>query len=119
MSIRLAIAAIFKNEAPYILEWIAFHRFVEIDHFFIADNNSDDGTTELLAALDRAGIVTHIPFPGKPDEAPQLPAYREIMRRHKNDADWFAFIDGDEFLLPTGAETSISRFSRKWRASRR
>jgi len=104
---RLAIAAIVKNEAPYILEWVAYHRVVGIDTFFIADNGSDDGTTQLLSELDRAGIVIHIPFPGKQGQAPQLPAYAEIMRRHRNDADWFAFIDADEFLFPTDGEVSV------------
>lgn len=106
-SFRLAIAAIFKNEHPYILEWVAYHRALGVDSFFIADNNSDDGTTELLAALDAAGTVVHIPFPHIPDQPPQLAAYREIMRRHKDDADWFAFVDADEFLFPTDGAQSI------------
>lgn len=106
-NLRLAIGAIFKNEAPYVLEWVAFHRAVGIDHFFVADNGSDDGTTAILADLAQAGVVTHIPFPGTPGQAPQLPAYAEIMRRHGGDADFIAFIDADEFLLPTDGETSI------------
>jgi Glycosyl transferase family 2 len=104
---RLAVAAIFKNEGPYILEWVAFHRAVGIDRFFIADNGSDDGSTELLAALDLAGLVTHIPFPGTPGRPPQLPAYAEILRRHGQDADWIAFIDADEFLLPAAPLDSV------------
>lgn len=105
--LRLAVAAIFKNEGPYILEWIAFHRTVGVDRFFIADNASDDGSTEFLAALDRAGLVTHIPFPGTSGRAPQLPAYAEILRRHGQEADWIAFVDADEFLLPAAPEVSI------------
>jgi hypothetical protein len=105
--LRLAVGAIFKNEGPYILEWVAFHRVVGVDRFFIADNASDDGSTELLAALDRAGIVTHIPFPGVPGRPPQLPAYAEILRRHGREADWISFIDADEFLLPVAPELSL------------
>ena len=47
--LRLAIGAIFKNEGPYILEWIAFHRAVGVDRFFIADNASD----ETIGAISR------------------------------------------------------------------
>ena len=29
---ELAIAAIFRNEAPYLREWIEFHRLVGVEH---------------------------------------------------------------------------------------
>ena len=97
---RLAIGAIFRNEAPYVLEWVAYHRALGVRCFLIADNASDDGSSALLADLDRAGVLTHIPFPGDPGLPPQLPAYAEILRRLGGAADWIAFIDADEFLLP-------------------
>lgn len=105
--VRLAIGAIFKNEGRYILEWVAYHRVIGVDHFFIADNNSSDGSSEILANLHAAGIITHIPFPGVPNKPPQLTAYAEIMRRYRRRADWMAFIDADEYLLPTDGERSI------------
>ena len=101
---RLAIGAILKNEGPYILEWVAYHRVLGIERFFLADNGEgpgrDDGSAALLAALDRAAVVDRLPFPGEPGRPPQLPAYAEILRRHGAEADWIAFIDADEFLLP-------------------
>lgn len=103
----ISIGAIFKNEAPYILEWIAFHRLIGVDKFFIFDNNSNDGTTEILAALHKVGIVQHTLFPG---QAMQIPAYREILRLHKNDAGWIAFIDADEFIMPTSGKTFLPDF---------
>lgn len=113
----LALAAIFKNEGPYVLEWVAYHRLLGVERFFIADNGGDDDMTPLLAALDRAGIVSHIPFPGVPGEPPQLAAYRLILDRHRTAAEWFAFIDADEFILPTGKDRDLpgwlSRLPRK------
>jgi hypothetical protein len=47
----IGIAAIVKNELPYLIEWIAFHRASNVNRFFIANNNSTDGTKELLIAL--------------------------------------------------------------------
>jgi len=45
---KIAIVAIFKNEFSYILEWISYHLEIGEDHFYIADNVSDDGTSQLL-----------------------------------------------------------------------
>ncbi len=104
----LAIGAIFKNEAPYILEWVAFHRVVGVERFFVADNNSDDESTPLLAGLQAIGAIDHIPFPHVPDSPPQMPAYVEILRRHGDDADWIAFIDADEFLVPSDPAATVA-----------
>jgi hypothetical protein len=78
-----------------------------VERFFLADNGSDDGSGGLLVALARAGVVDHIPFPGAPGVPPQLPAYGEILRRHGQEADWIAFIDLDEFLLPAPPRRSL------------
>jgi hypothetical protein len=109
--LRLAIGAILKDEGPYILEWVAYHRVLGVDRFFLADNGAgeghDDGSAALLAALDRAGIVDRLAFPGEPGRPPQLPAYGEILCRHGADTDWIAFIDADEFLLPAPPRRSL------------
>lgn len=105
---RIAIGAIFKNEGPYILEWIAAHQAVGFDSFYIADNNSTDGSTELLQELDRMGIVRHIPFPGTPGKPPQLDAYAHIMHHHSDEFDWIGFIDADEYLVSTAGDLNIA-----------
>lgn len=98
---KIAIGAIFKNEGPYILEWIAFHRVIGVDYFFIADNDSTDGSGELLRALEDLGYIKYLHFPTSLSEPPQLPAYRELMARYSHLADWVVFIDADEFAIPS------------------
>lgn len=95
-----SIAAIFKNEAPYILEWIAWHRVLGVKRFYVADNGSTDGGSSLLAALHRRGYLVHVPFPTPTGKAPQLLAYQEILASHAAHEEWLAFIDADEFMLP-------------------
>ena len=105
---RVAIAAIFRNEHPYVLEWIAHHRALGVESFYIADNVSDDGTSELLQALHNLGVIRRIPFASTPGQAPQLPAYAELLGVHAKDEDWVAVIDADEFIVPTGEARSVA-----------
>lgn len=46
----LSIGAIFKDEAPYLAEWIEFHRLVGVEHFFLYDNLSTDEKSMLGGA---------------------------------------------------------------------
>jgi hypothetical protein len=38
----LAICAIFRDEAPHIAEWVAYHLMIGFDHFVLYDNKSED-----------------------------------------------------------------------------
>ncbi|MEX8495331.1 glycosyltransferase family 2 protein [Sphaerotilus sp.] len=105
---RIAIAAIFRNEHPYVLEWIAHHQSLGVARFYIADNVSDDGTSELLQALHVLGVIRRIPFASTPGQAPQLPAYADLLGTHACDEDWIAVIDADEFIVPTGGARSLA-----------
>jgi Glycosyl transferase family 2 len=97
---RVGIAATFKNEARYLLEWIAFHRVVGIRTFFIADNGGDDRTSELLARLHRVGYIQRFDFIGRP--APQITVYNEMIPKMLAVVELVAVIDGDEFIRPIG-----------------
>jgi glycosyltransferase involved in cell wall biosynthesis len=105
LPIELAICCIAKNEARYLLEWIAYHRVVGVEHFLVFDNESDDGTTEILNALAAKGIVEHVPWVVvKNGGSPRLSAYADSLRRLRDRAKWTAFIDLDEFLLPRDSD---------------
>ena len=51
---RIAVSCV-KDEAPYLVEWIAYQRLIGFDHVIIAANDSTDGTNEILSALQRRG----------------------------------------------------------------
>ena len=94
---KLAICAIFKDEAPYLLEWLAFHRMIGVDLFVLYDNGSSDGGAELIRASDFARNVTLIDWPDRPG---QLSAYNDFRVNHARRFGWAAFIDIDEFIMP-------------------
>jgi Glycosyl transferase family 2 len=101
---RFGIGAIFRNEAPYVTEWVAHHRSLGFRDIFVADNDSDDGTWELLQALEKLGYLKCFRFPNPPGQRPQLPAYAELMNRFGQEVDWMAFIDADEFVWTMNGE---------------
>ncbi|BBM00386.1 glycosyltransferase family 2 protein [Microbulbifer sp. GL-2] len=98
---KFGIAAIFKNEFEYILEWIVYHQLIGADAFYIADNISDDGSSQLLEALDCLGVINRVYFPRVGDGGPQMPAYNHMLRRFGSEVDLLCFIDADEFLVST------------------
>ena len=96
---RIAIGAIMKQEAPYILEWVAYHKTLRFE-LIIADNGGTDDTTKILTTLDAAGIITRIDFRFL-IKSPQIPAYRAIIRLAKRmKIEIIGFLDCDEFFAP-------------------
>lgn len=104
----IAVGAIFKNEFPYILEWIAYHQVLGIKDFYIADNISNDGSSELLRELHKKGIITRIEHANIEGVKPQLPAYKKIIESINASCNYVAFIDADEFLRPIDLNKGLS-----------
>lgn len=95
---EIAIVSISKNEGPYLKEWIEFHRTVGVQKFFFYDNDSEDATASILQPYIAQGIVEYTLIHGK---GKQLEAYNDAIRQHKDECRWMAFIDMDEYLVPT------------------
>ena len=95
--VSVALCAIVRNEIRSIVEWLAHYKALGVTEFLIYDNDSDDGTTELLLALDEAGELIYLDWPHAVGERPQRLAYAHA--RKAATADWLAFFDADEFLL--------------------
>ena len=93
------IVACMKNEAPYILEWIAHHRAIGFDSFLIYTNGCTDPTDPLLLRLQELGIVHHRSNEGWRGKSPQQFALNAALRDPVfRAADWVAHIDVDEFI---------------------
>ncbi|MEL6207091.1 MAG: glycosyltransferase family 2 protein [Pseudomonadota bacterium] len=96
---RIVAVATMKDEAPYILEWIAWHRLTGISDFVIFSNDCSDGTDAMLDRLAEMGIVEHCPNPVEPGKDPQQIALRRAFAMDKvQNADWVIHFDTDEFL---------------------
>ena len=98
---RTAIVTTMKNEGPFILEWLAWHRAIGVQDFLIYTNDCTDGTDTFLMLLQEKGLVQHRvnPFvPGgdlKPQHAALQAAESELAIKN---ADWAICMDVDEFI---------------------
>lgn len=103
---KLAMVSIAKNEGPYIKEWIEFHKLVGFDKFYFYDNESNDDTHNILKEYIESGLVTYCYIKGK---AQQLTAYNEAVKCYKNECKYMAFMDLDEYLVPTKTNEPIEK----------
>lgn len=93
------LCAIMKLEAPYVLEWVAWHKLQGFD-IMIADNCTEGRQTELLRKMRDAGLIYYKDCRDVL-RRPQMPAYRDMFRRaFKLGYKYIGFLDGDEFFEP-------------------
>lgn len=92
---QYAVAAILKNEASYIQEWICYHLLMGFEHFYLYNNNSTDNIHEVLKPYIKKGIVTLTDYPG---EAKQIEAYIDVVLKYEKETKWLAILDIDEFI---------------------
>lgn len=108
----LAVCAIAKDEGPYFKEWIEWHLSQGVDHFYIYDNESSDGTREILQPYIDSGVVEYKYWPG---HRRQLAAYDDCLDHYRLASRWIAFIDLDEFIVPV-KDASIPAFLKRFEA---
>jgi SAM-dependent methyltransferase len=96
-SAKFGVVAIVRNEAPYLLQWIAHYRVLGFEQITIYDNESNDGTPRILAPLARAGIINAVHW--KDRQRKQVRAYDNAVRRLRAHVEWCLFADLDEFLV--------------------
>lgn len=95
---RITAVTCVKNEGPFLLEWIAFHRLLGVTDFLFYSNDCADGTDRLLDALQARGIVRHLPNPAEGRNY-QMEALKDAKAQDIiAGADWVWVADVDEFL---------------------
>ena len=94
------IVTCMKNEGPFILEWIAYHRAIGVENFIVYTNDCDDGTDTFLDLLQAKGYLQHRenPFKGtdlKPQHAALAASENEAIVQN---SAWAVSMDVDEFI---------------------
>ena len=89
-----------RDEGAFLINWLAHHRAVGVDHFVVFSNDCTDGTDAMLDHYASLGWLTHVrndgPYGTKGiqftalNQAAKMPVVKE--------ADWILSIDVDEFI---------------------
>jgi hypothetical protein len=97
-AMRILCVTSVRNEAPFLLEWIAHMRAVGVTDFLIYSNDCQDGTHEMLQVLDAQGVIEHHPQQVASGTSPQWQGFRDAWKQDLRKAcDWALVCDVDEF----------------------
>lgn len=111
----LSICTIFRDEAPYLKEWIEYHRLLGVQHFYLCNHSSQDNYYEVLNEYIDNGIVE---LENIIEEEPnhdvwnfvlnyQCTYFTRVLERARGESKWVAFMDSDEFWVPHKSDTLI------------
>jgi hypothetical protein len=104
------ICAVIRDEARYLLEWIAYHRCIGVERFVLYDNESSDGTYDLLTRLSDRIDLRRIPWITPDAASPQLSGYADFICAHRLRHDFTLLIDADEFLTLPAPHDSLQGY---------
>ncbi|RYH00976.1 glycosyltransferase family 2 protein [Salipiger sp. IMCC34102] len=97
MTDRYALIAATRNEGPFLLEWIAYHRVIGFTDLIVFADESADGSQALLRALSQGGAIQLEQNDGS--GGPRARAYERAMRMPQVQSATYAMaLDVDEFV---------------------
>jgi len=95
---KIGCVVIVKNEERHIAEWLAWQFFIGFDCVFLFDNESTDQTRAIAAGFAPRYDVRVLDWPGS-GPGFQGRAYEHAAGLLKDEFEWLAFFDADEFLV--------------------
>nr|WP_246413936.1 glycosyltransferase family 2 protein [Rubricella aquisinus] len=98
-----------KNEGPFILEWLAYHRAIGVTDFLVYTNDCNDGTDTFFDLLQAKGYLTHRQNPYREvGMKPQHAAYQDAQSTEiAMNADWVIPMDVDEYISIHAGEGTL------------
>lgn len=107
---KVALCCIGKMENNYIREYVEYYKALGFDTIFIYDNNDVDGEhfEDVIGDYVSSGFCNIVDYRGR--KMCQTQAYQDCYESHRNEYDWIAFFDCDEFLTFADGTKDIHDF---------
>lgn len=95
---KVLLCCIGKMENKYIREFVEHNKSIGFDNIVLYDNNDIDGEhfDDVIGDYITSGYVILKDWRGK--ELAQIPSYTDCYNTYKDEYDWIAYFDIDEFL---------------------
>jgi hypothetical protein len=106
----LVMTLLARDEADVVEQWLSFHLNAGADFVIATDNNSVDGTTDVLERYAREGHLHLIREPGNDLRQDEWVTRMARLAATEHGADWVINSDADEFWWPRGG--SLARVLR-------
>ncbi|CAN0160707.1 unnamed protein product [Ascophyllum nodosum] len=110
---RVAACVRTKDFGRFLPEWLAFHYAVGVDEFVVNDDDSVDGTREVLEPFVRAGLVMYKSMKlesRKNQMKPLNDCLESLLARRKVDHHaprWLLMHDTDEYMYPANNSQAL------------
>lgn len=101
MALKTAIITMAKEENDYVREWVRHYNLLGFTNIIIADNNNKDGQyfdTVIGDYIENEYVIIE-DYRGRQAQWLQHTVFKEMYEKYKDEYDWIAFFDIDEFLI--------------------
>lgn len=99
---KFTLVTCVRNEGPYLLEWVVHYKLLGFGRIIVYSNDNDDGSDELLAAMQAHGLIEWRPQTLAEGQSAQMTAYKAVSQELFADTgehgNYLACLDCDEFL---------------------
>ncbi len=103
---RLAVCIMCKDDAMYLLENMEYHSLIGVDHFIVYDNKSQISLKEVLSEKNNVTVNNW----NDEDKGSLVRCFNHCVRNYKDDFEWIAFTDVDEFIVMKDGNIDLKEF---------
>ena len=68
-----------RNEGPFLIEWLAYHKAIGFKRIVVGANDCTDGSHEMLTRLAELGEVEYYPFSLQPDLTGAQGVFKQLI----------------------------------------
>lgn len=99
---KVVMTLLVRDEADIVEQFLVYHLNRGVDHVLAIDDESTDGTREILDSFQKTGLLTLVPRPAGTYWDHEAEWHTRLARQAATEhgADWITVGDADEFWWP-------------------